>query len=176
MEQIKGAAWGSGLFAYVESDLAFDSPQARLTVNRQKAGEMGVSMQDIADTLATLVGENYVNRFNWFDRSYDVITQVPRAQRQAPDDLTGYYVRASSGELVPLATVVDVHTQPEANRLPQFNQMNSATLSAVLMPWERRWTFCRGSHCRRAPASTGCPTAVSSSRKATAWWCRSALP
>lgn len=134
MEQIKGAAWGSGLFAYVESDLAFDSPQARLTVNREKAGDMGVSMQDIADTLAALVGENYVNRFNWFDRSYDVITQVPRAQRQAPDDLTGYYVRASSGELVPLATVVDVHTQPEANRLPQFNQMNSATLSAVLMP------------------------------------------
>ncbi|VFR38220.1 RND multidrug efflux transporter; Acriflavin resistance protein [plant metagenome] len=134
LEGIKGAAWGSGLFAYVDSDLAFDSSQARLSVNAAKAGEMGVAMRDVADTLAVLVGENYINRFNWFDRSYDVIAQVPQDLRRAPDDLTGYYVRAQSGALVPLATVVDVRMAPEANRLPQFNQMNSVTLSAVLMP------------------------------------------
>ncbi|MEJ6498283.1 efflux RND transporter permease subunit [Pseudoalteromonas lipolytica] len=134
LEQIKKASWGSGLFAYVESNLAFDMPQARITVNSSKAGEMGVAMKDVADTLATLVGENYVNRFNWFDRSYDVIFQVPQENRQAPDDLTGYYVRSQSGELVPLATLVDVEMRPAPNRLPQFNQMNAVTLSAVLMP------------------------------------------
>ncbi len=58
MEQIKGASWGSGLFAFVDSDLAFDSPEARLTIDRAKAGEMGVTMEAIADTLAILVGEN----------------------------------------------------------------------------------------------------------------------
>lgn len=134
LEGIKGAAWGSGLFAFVDSDLAFDSPQARLTVNAAKAGEMGVTMSAVADTLATLVGENYINRFNWFDRSYDVIAQVPQDKRRAPGDLAGYYVRAESGRLIPLATVVDVQMRPEANRLPQFNQMNAVTLSAVLMP------------------------------------------
>lgn len=134
MEAIKGAAWGSGLFAFVDSDLAFDSPQARLTINAAKAGEMGVTMSAVADTLAVLVGENYINRFNWFDRSYDVIAQVPQDKRRAPDDLTGYYVRAESGRMVPLATVVDVEVQPQANRLPQFNQMNSVTLSGVLLP------------------------------------------
>ncbi|AYH47647.1 multidrug efflux protein [Dickeya fangzhongdai] len=134
VERIKGAAWGSGLFAFVDSNLAFDSPEANLTINAAKAGEMGVSMSAIADTLAVLVGENYINRFNWFDRSYDVIAQVPQAQRISPEDLGGYYVRAQSGKLVPLSTVVDVHIQPEANRLPQFNQMNAITLSAVLMP------------------------------------------
>ncbi|MCK9564328.1 MAG: efflux RND transporter permease subunit, partial [Bacteroidales bacterium] len=134
LEVIKGAAWGSGLFAFVDSDLAFDSPQARLTVNAAKAGEMGVTMSAVADTLAILVGENYINRFNWFDRSYDVIAQVPQDQRRAPDDLTGYYVRTDSGRLVPLATVVDIDVGPQANRLPQFNQMNAVTLSAVLMP------------------------------------------
>ncbi len=134
LEAIKGAARSSGLFAFVDSDLAFDSPQAHLTIDAARAGEMGVTMSAVADTLAILVGENYINRFNWFDRSYDVIAQVPRGKRRAPGDLTGYYVRAESGRLVPLATVVDVQVQPQANRLPQLNQMNAVTLSAVLMP------------------------------------------
>jgi multidrug efflux pump len=134
MEQIKGAAWGSGLFAFVDSDLAFDSPEAHIEIDRAKAGEMGVTMDAIAGTLATLVGENYVNRFNYHDRSYDVIAQVPQDKRLTPDNLGQYYVKARSGALVPLSTVVKVDMRPQANRLPQFNQMNSATLSAVLAP------------------------------------------
>ena len=134
MEKIKGAAWGSHLFAFVDSDLAFDSPEARITIDRAKAGEMGVSMQSIADTLAILVGENYVNRFNWHDRSYDVITQVPRGLRLTPDNLGQFYVKAGSGQLVPLSTVTHVQMRPQANSLPQFNQMNAVTLSAVLAP------------------------------------------
>lgn len=134
MEKIKAAAWRSGLFVFVDSDLAFDNLQAHVTIDRAKAGELGVSMQEIADTLAILVGENYINRFNWHDRSYDVITQVPQKQRLAPDNLGHYYVKSLSGELVPLATVVRVDMKPEANRLPQFNQMNAVTLSAIPAP------------------------------------------
>ncbi|MFA5629959.1 MAG: efflux RND transporter permease subunit [Porticoccaceae bacterium] len=134
MERIKGAAWGSGLFVFVDSDLAFDSPEARIAIDRAKAGELGVTMQAIADTLAVLVGENYINRFNWYDRSYDVIAQVPREQRLSPENLGQYYVKTESGELVPLSTVTSVEVRPQANRLPQFNQMNATTLSAVLAP------------------------------------------
>ncbi|MET0658123.1 MAG: efflux RND transporter permease subunit [Steroidobacteraceae bacterium] len=134
MEKIKAAAWQSGRFVYVESDLAFDSLEARITIDRAKAGELGVSMQEIADTLAVLVGENYINRFNWHDRSYDVITQVPREHRLTPDNLGRFYVKSAAGDLLPLATVVRVDMRPEANRLPQFNQMNSTTLSGVLSP------------------------------------------
>lgn len=134
MEKLKAAAWGSGLFAYVDSDLAFDSPEARIEIDRAKANEMGVTMDEIATTLAVLVGENYINRFNYHDRSYDVITQVQREDRTAPDQLGQFYVRARSGELIPLSTVVRVEMHPQANRLPQFNQMNAATLSAVLAP------------------------------------------
>jgi len=134
LEAVKGAAWGSGLFAFVDSDLAFDSPEAHITIDRAKAGEMGVTMAEIADTLAVLVGENYVNRFNWHDRSYDVITQVPQDRRLTPDNLGQFYVKAASGKLVPLSTVTHVEIRPQPNKLPQFNQMNSATLSAVLLP------------------------------------------
>jgi multidrug efflux pump len=134
MERIKGAAWGSHLFVYVDSDLAFDSPEAHMVIDRAKAGEMGVSMQSIAETLAILVGENYINRFNWHNRAYDVITQVPQARRLTPDNLGRFYVKAASGALVPLSTVVKVEIRPQPNQLPQFNQMNAATLSAVLAP------------------------------------------
>ncbi|MCJ2185740.1 efflux RND transporter permease subunit [Novosphingobium beihaiensis] len=134
LEAVKGAAWGSGLFAFVDADLAFDSQEAHITIDRAKAGELGVGMSEIADTLALLVGENYVNRFNWHDRSYDVITQAPQAKRLTPDNLSQYYVRTGSGRLVPLSTVVSIKISPQPNGLPQFNQMNSATISAVLMP------------------------------------------
>jgi multidrug efflux pump len=134
MEALKGAAWGSGLFVFVDSDLAFDSPSARVAIDTDKAGELGISMQEIADTLATLVGENYVNRFNYFSRSYDVIPQVREQDRLTPENLGRYYVRAKSGALVPLATVTRIELSAQANRLPQFNQMNATTLSAVLRP------------------------------------------
>lgn len=134
MEGIKGAARGSGLFVFVDSDLAFDSPEAHISIDRAKAGELGITMDAIAGTLATLVGENYVNRFNYHDRSYDVIAQVPQDRRLTPDSLGQFYVKTRSGSLVPLSSVVSVDMRPQANRLPQFNQMNSATLSAILAP------------------------------------------
>jgi len=134
LEGLKGAAWGSKLFAFVDSDLAFDSPEAHITIDRGKAGELGITMSQIADTLAVLVGENYVNRFNWHDRSYDVIAQVPQNKRLSPENLGQFYIRSGSGQLLPLSTLAHIEIRPQPNRLPQFNQMNSATLSAVLMP------------------------------------------
>jgi multidrug efflux pump len=134
VEKLKMAAWRSGLFVFVDSDLAFDSPSAHVSIDAAKAGEVGVTMQAIADTLATLVGENYVNRFNFHERSYDVIPQVRETDRLTPDNLGRYYVRAKSGAMIPLSTVVNVQMHAQANRLPQFNQMNASTLSAVIKP------------------------------------------
>ena len=134
MEALKRAAWRSGLFIFVDSDLAFDSPSARLHIDTAKAGDVGVTMQAVADTLATLVGENYVSRFDYHERSYDVVPQVRQRDRLTPEDLGRYYVRSRSGGMIPLSTVMRVDIEPGANRLPQFNQMNAATLSAVLRP------------------------------------------
>ncbi|TRW14474.1 efflux RND transporter permease subunit [Glacieibacterium frigidum] len=134
MEALKGAAWKSGLFVFVDSDLAFDNRTARIRIDSAKAGEVGVTMQAVADTLATLVGENYVNRFNFHDRSYDVIPQVRGQDRLTPENLGRFYVRSRSGQMIPLSTVMTVDVKPGANRLPQFNQMNAATLSGVLAP------------------------------------------
>lgn len=133
-EKIKTAAYASGLFLYVQNDLSYDSPQAHITIDNARASEMGVTMQSVADTLAVLVGENYVNRFNFHDRSYDVIPQVRGGERMTPEDLGRFYVKATSGALVPLSTVTRVEMRPQANQLTQFGQMNSATLEMLPAP------------------------------------------
>ena len=134
MDQLKQAANKSGLFIFTDSDLDFNAPGAHLVIDRSKANDLGVSMQVIGDTLAVLVGENFINRFDLQGRSYEVIPQVPRALRLAPDLLTQYYVPTASGQQVPISTVVSVKNVTEANALSQYNQLNSATFSAVLRP------------------------------------------
>src|SRR6266571_4260834 len=134
MEKIKAAARKSGLFIVVDSDLAFNQPTIQVAIDRSKANDLGISMQAIGDTLALLVGENYVNRFNLGGRSYEVIPQVPRADRLTPDTLTHYYVTTPSGHPVPLSNLVTIEMDTQANSLTQYNQLNSATFQAVPMP------------------------------------------
>jgi multidrug efflux pump len=134
MAEIKARAQKSGLFIVVDSDLAFDSPAVHLRIDRSKANDLGITMADVGSTLALLVGENYVNRFNLSGRSYEVIPQVPRAERLTPEQLSHYFVKTKSGGNVPLSTVVSLDTGVEPNALSQYNQLNAATFSAVPMP------------------------------------------
>ncbi|MBV8889003.1 MAG: MexW/MexI family multidrug efflux RND transporter permease subunit [Alphaproteobacteria bacterium] len=134
MQNIKAAARKSGLFIVVDSDLDFNQPTIRIDVDRSKANQLGITMQAIGDTLAVLVGENYINRFNLNGRSYEVIPQVPRADRLSPQTLTQYYVTSATGNQVPLSNLVTLTVVTEPNALTQYNQLNSATFQAVPMP------------------------------------------
>jgi multidrug efflux pump len=134
MEKIKAAARKSGLFIVVDSDLAFNQPTIQVAIDRSKANDLGITMAAIGDTLALLVGENYVNRFNLAGRSYEVIPQVPRADRLTPETLTRYYVTSASGQQVPLSSLVTLKTTTAPNALTRYNQLNSATFQAVPMP------------------------------------------
>ncbi len=134
MEKIKAAARKSGMFIVVDSDLDFNQPVIHVNIDRSKANELGIKMQSIGDTLALLVGENYVNRFNLGGRSYEVIPQVPRADRLNQETLTRYYVKSAAGQPVPLSNLVTLEMGTEPNALTQYNQLNSATFQAVPMP------------------------------------------
>jgi multidrug efflux pump len=134
MEKIKAAARKSGMFIVVDSDLDFNQPVIHVNIDRSKANELGVTMQSIGDTLALLVGENYVNWFNLGGRSYEVIPQVARADRLNSETLTRYYVKSAAGQPVPLSNLVSLDMATEPNALTQYNQLNSATFQAVPMP------------------------------------------
>ncbi|MFZ1078929.1 MAG: efflux RND transporter permease subunit, partial [Methylovirgula sp.] len=134
MAKIKNAARKSGLFIVVDSDLDFDQPVVRVSIDRSKANDLGLNMQTIGNTLALMLGGNYVNWFNLEGRSYEVIPQVPRTFRLTPELLTHYYVPSLTGEQIPLSTVVSISTATDPNALTHFNQLNSATFQAVPMP------------------------------------------
>lgn len=134
MQKLKDAARKSGLFIVSDSDLDFNQPVVRVKIDRAKANELGITMQQIGNTLAVMLGGNYINRFNLEGRSYQVIPQVPRDKRLSPEMLDNYYVPAPSGSQVPLATLVSIETATDPNALTHYNQLNSATFSAVAMP------------------------------------------
>ncbi|HEY8190816.1 MAG TPA: efflux RND transporter permease subunit, partial [Alphaproteobacteria bacterium] len=132
--QLQQAAFASGLFIFTDSDLKFDTPQIEFKIDQDKANRLGVRMSDVGSTLATLLGGNYVNRFNLYGRSYEVIPQVPRDFRSASDWLLRYQVRTNSGELVPLSTIGTISHSVQPTALTSFQQLNSATLSGVPFP------------------------------------------
>ncbi len=134
MNKLKEAARKSGLFIVSDSDLDFNQPVVRVAIDRTKANDLGVTMQQIGATLATLLGGNYINRFNLEGRSYQVIPQVPRALRLTPESLAGYYVPSTNGQQIPLSTLVSIKTDTDPNALTHYNQLNSATFQAVPMP------------------------------------------
>src|SRR6266446_3902100 len=134
MLKLKDAARKSGLFIVSDSDLDFNQPVVRVSIDRSKASDLGITMASIGNTLATLLGGNYVNRFNLEGRSYQVIPQVPRDKRLSAEMLGGYYVATATGQQVPLSTVLSIETATDPNSLTHYNQLNSATFQAVPMP------------------------------------------
>lgn len=134
LEEVKRNARNSGLFMVVDSDLDYNNPLAEVHIDRAKANSLGIRMSDIGESLAVLVGENYLNRFGMDGRAYDVIPQSLREQRLTPQALARQYVRTQDNTLVPLSTVVSVAVKVEPNKLTQFNQQNAATLQAIPAP------------------------------------------
>lgn len=124
----------SGLFLFVFSDLKFDKPQVELHINREKAAEMGITMQNIADTLSTTLSGNYVNRFAMQGRAYQVIPQLEQKFRLNPHDLDKLYIKTQTGQLIPLSTIVTMQYTTEPNKLTRFQQLNSSLIQGMMMP------------------------------------------
>lgn len=121
-------------FVYSELDLAFDSATMNIKIDRDKAGAYGVTMQDIGITLGTLLSDGYLNRIDLDGRSYEVIAQVERKYRLSPDKLGNFFVKAKNGDMLPLSNLITIDVIAEPRSLPHFNQLNSATIGAVLAP------------------------------------------
>ena len=121
-------------FVYSELDLAFDSATMNIKIDRDRAGTYGITMQDIGVTLGTLLSDGYLNRIDLDGRSYEVIAQVERKYRLSPDKIGDLYVRAKNNDMIPLSELISINIVAEPRSLPHFNQLNSATVGAVLAP------------------------------------------
>ncbi|MBX9634562.1 MAG: efflux RND transporter permease subunit, partial [Magnetospirillum sp.] len=132
--EILNRAQKSGMFAFIDGDLKYESPQTKLDIDRDKAAAYGISMQQIGDSLATMTGGNYVNLVNLQGRSYQVIPQVPREFRLDPRQLGRFHLRGSDGTPIPLSSLVTLGHAVQPVSLNQFNQLNSVTIQAFPMP------------------------------------------
>ena len=133
-DELLGKAMQSGNFMFLQKSIEFDRPVIRVQVDRDRVADLGLSMQDVAQTMSSMLGGGYINRFNMEGRSYQVIPQVDQQFRLDEQMLNDYYIRADSGELVPLGSVVSFEKDVEPSQRTQFNQLNSLTLQGVPKP------------------------------------------
>lgn len=127
-------ARATGLFAYIDTDLKYDKAQTAIVLDRNITAQLGLTMQDIGSVLASALGGNYVNYFSLSGRSYQVIPQILRDARLNVDQVLNYYIKAANGTMIPLSTIATLKTTVVPEVLNHFQQLNSATISAVLMP------------------------------------------
>jgi len=116
---------------------AFDPtyPQLAVELDREKAKKLGVPVNEAYQTMATVLGGSYVNDFNRFGRLYRVYVQAEAEARRSPEDIGKIHVRsATTGEMIPLATLVSVTPTPGAEVSTRFNLFRSVEVSGVPAP------------------------------------------
>lgn len=128
------AAAANPVLQGIDSDLKFNKPELRVAINRLKATQLGISVQDIAQTLQLAYSNLRFGYFTKEGKQYQVMGQVMRIDRDDPDDLKNLYVRTGSGQLISLDNVVSVVESTTPPALYHFNRYKSATISAGLAP------------------------------------------
>lgn len=121
-------------FINVDSDLKLNKPQLNVTINRDKAADVGAGVDDIGRTLQTLLGGLQVTRYKEQGEQYDVIVKLADKDRTNPADLTSIFVRGKDQQLVQLSNLVQVQETVAPKELNHFNRLRSATISANLTP------------------------------------------
>jgi multidrug efflux pump len=121
-------------FIQVDTDLRLNKPEIRLDVDRERAADMGVSVDAIARTVETLLGGRSVTRFKRDGEQYDVVVQTESAQRSTPEDIDRLFVRGRGGAMIPLASLVTTREVVVPRELNHFAQRRSATITANLAP------------------------------------------
>lgn len=133
-QQLQQAAQASGLFLFIDGDLHYEKPQLNVQIDRQRAGDLGIHVNDIADALSYLFSGSNLQEFSWQGQTYEVILQAPENVRTDNDILNRVNVRNDRGDLLPLASVVQLSNSVEPASLNQFQKFNAVTLSGMLMP------------------------------------------
>jgi multidrug efflux pump len=132
--QVVGAGWQSGKFLYVDSDLKIDLPEARVVLDRERIADLGLDLASVGRELGTLLGGAYVNRFNYFERSYKVIPQIGDADRATLEPLLDLKIKTPSGEMVPVSTFTRIETSVAPRTLNRFQQANAVRVIGGVQP------------------------------------------
>lgn len=121
-------------FRMADVDLKFSKPEVRLHVNREKANLMGISTQDIAQTLQYGLSGQRMGYLYLNGKQYEIVGEINRQQRNDPNNLKGIYVRSGDGKMVQMENLVELTEDIAPPKLYRYNRFVSATVSAALAP------------------------------------------
>ncbi len=128
------AAYKDPTFQGVDVNLKFNKPELFVNINRDRARALGISVDDIAQTLSLAYSGSRISYFNMNGKQYQVMVQVDRKNRDEPLDLKSLYVRNSEGQLIQVDNVVNLSEENNPPQLYHHNRFKSATVSAGLAP------------------------------------------
>src|SRR3954467_1318912 len=133
-DTVLAKAQATGLFVNLDSDYKENQPDLRVQINRARAADLGVSVEDIGRTLELMFGERQVSTFVNRGEEYYVIIRARAQDRAAPADLSNTFVRASNGDLVPLSAFVSLRETAAPQNLNRFDRLRSITIQGSLTP------------------------------------------
>ncbi|KRC16620.1 efflux RND transporter permease subunit [Acidovorax sp. Root219] len=117
-----------------EADLRLNKPELRIAVNRDRAADLGVSVDVVAKAIETMLGGRTVTRYKRDSEQYDVIVQTQASGRTTPENIDSIYVRGRNDAMIPLSSLVNVKESVSPRELNHFGQRRSATITANLSP------------------------------------------
>ncbi|WP_299008209.1 efflux RND transporter permease subunit [uncultured Shewanella sp.] len=132
--QVMQKAWAAPELKGVFSSYQVNVPQLDLDVDRTKAKQQGVSLNEVFQTLQAYMGSTYVNDFNQFGRTYQVNIQADEAFRQSPEQISQLKVPNNQGDMVPLGSFVTVSNIAGPDRVMHYNGFTTAELNGGPAP------------------------------------------
>ena len=119
-------------FQMVDVNLKFSKPEARISINRDKANVMGVSTRDIAQTLQYGLSGQRMGYFYMNGKQYEIVGEINRQQRNKPVDLKSIYIRSGNGEMIQMDNLIELDEGIAPPQLYRYNRFVAATISAGL--------------------------------------------
>ncbi|WP_338819378.1 efflux RND transporter permease subunit [Acidovorax temperans] len=117
-----------------DADLRLNKPELRISVNRERAADLGVSVDVVARAIETMLGGRTVTRYKRDAEQYDVIVQTEARGRTTPENIDSIYVRGRNDAMIPLSSLVNVKESVSPRELNHFGQRRSVTITANLSP------------------------------------------
>ncbi|WP_220813198.1 efflux RND transporter permease subunit [Pseudomonas paralcaligenes] len=130
VEQLLAAVRGYPGLESLDTDLKLNTPQLKVTVNREQAVAVGTDVATIGRSMESLFGSRQVTRFKQNGEQYDVLVQLADVDRSNPEDLNRVYVRGRNDNMVQLSNLIEVHETVAPRELNHFNQLRAVTVSA----------------------------------------------
>jgi multidrug efflux pump len=133
-DRIIAAARDNPGIVNLDADYIETKPLTLIDIDRQRAGDLGISIDDVSQALQSLMGSRRVSTYVRDGEEYRIIVQAEAAGRASEERLDGVYVRARGGELVPLSNVVTLRERATARELGRFNKLRAITLQGSVAP------------------------------------------